>query len=233
LPQYLNAITFATLQAIADTGATSIFVMEGMPIQNLRPAIHPLTINSPDGSKVKSTHMWDITPPGLPTVLVVHVVPKLSIASLIGIKVLCDTGCKVVFTKTSCDVIHDGKIILRRNKDPLWTLPINATNERVKTTQNNAKSTQGHHACHLAELLEARRTSVHNHQCCRAPRLTVPNTLTTNSPKARQSHPSSAHYGAPHLACFTHSIKTRAHGVKFAHQALCSPKISSLLKAVQ
>jgi hypothetical protein len=116
---------------------------------------HPPTINLPDGSKVKSTHKCDITIPGLPTVLVGHVVPKLSIASLIGIRVLCNTECEVVFTKTSCDVIHDGKVILHGNKDPstdLWTLPINTTNERVKTTQNDAKGTQGHHACHRTEL---------------------------------------------------------------------------------
>jgi hypothetical protein len=149
LPQYLNAITIATLQVIADMGATSIFVVEGTPVQNLRPAIHPLTINLPDGTKVKSTHTCNITIPGLPTVLVGHVVPKISIASLIGIRVLCNAGCKVIFTKTSCDIIYDGKIILRGNKDPstdLWMLPINTTNERVKTTQNDAKGTQDHHA---------------------------------------------------------------------------------------
>ncbi len=35
------------------------------------------------------------------------------------------------------------------------------------------------------------------------------------------------------MASFTHSIKKRANGVKFAHQSLCNPKISTLLKAVR
>ncbi len=35
------------------------------------------------------------------------------------------------------------------------------------------------------------------------------------------------------LATFTHSVRTRANGVKFAHQSLCNPKISTLLKAVR
>jgi hypothetical protein len=35
------------------------------------------------------------------------------------------------------------------------------------------------------------------------------------------------------LATFTHSVRTRSNGVKFAHQSLCNPKISMLLKAVQ
>jgi hypothetical protein len=62
--QYLNAIVIKTNQAIADTGATSIFIMEGTPVNNLRPLLQPLTINLPDGSKVKLTHMCDITIPG-------------------------------------------------------------------------------------------------------------------------------------------------------------------------
>jgi hypothetical protein len=33
MPQHLNALTIATLQAIADTGATSIFVMEGVNVK--------------------------------------------------------------------------------------------------------------------------------------------------------------------------------------------------------
>ncbi len=35
------------------------------------------------------------------------------------------------------------------------------------------------------------------------------------------------------LAMFTHSMKTRANKVKFAHQLFCNPKISTLLKAVR
>jgi hypothetical protein len=83
-PQYLNAITITTSQAIADTGATPIFIMEGTPCDNLQPTIRPLTINLPDGTKTKSTHTCDITIPGLPMVLVGHIVPKLSIALLIA-----------------------------------------------------------------------------------------------------------------------------------------------------
>ena len=98
-PQYLNAIAIAASQAIADTGATSIFIMEGRPCKNLGLAVRPLTINLSDGTKVMSTHTCDITIPRLSKVLVGNVVPKLSITSLIGIRVLCDAGCKVVFTK--------------------------------------------------------------------------------------------------------------------------------------
>jgi hypothetical protein len=38
MPQYLNALTIVASHAIADTGATSIFVMEGVDVKNKRPA---------------------------------------------------------------------------------------------------------------------------------------------------------------------------------------------------
>jgi hypothetical protein len=52
MPQYLNALTIAASQAIADTGATSIFVIEGVNVENKRPATKPLTIDLPDGRQV-------------------------------------------------------------------------------------------------------------------------------------------------------------------------------------
>jgi hypothetical protein len=36
MPQYFNAITIATNQAIANTGATSIFIMDGVEVENKR-----------------------------------------------------------------------------------------------------------------------------------------------------------------------------------------------------
>ena len=87
--QYLNAVTIATNEAIADTGATSIFIMEGVDVENKRVAKKPLIINLPDGRKVKSTHECDINIPGLPFMLTGHIVPMLAVASLIGIRPLC------------------------------------------------------------------------------------------------------------------------------------------------
>ncbi len=77
--QYLNAMTIATSEAIADTGATSIFIMDGADVKNKRPALKPLTINLPDGRQLKSTHICDIDIPGLPTTLTGHIVPNLAI----------------------------------------------------------------------------------------------------------------------------------------------------------
>jgi hypothetical protein len=187
---YLNAISIATTHAIADTGATSIFIMDGVDVVNKRPAPDPLTINLPDGRKVKSLHVCDITIPGLPLILTGHVVPHLAIASLIGIRPLCDAGCTVTFDKDKCDIIYEGNVILRGFKDAatrLWALPIDATKSA----------------------------------------------LPRSSPDINRAQDCIGIHPGVHLASFTHSVRTRANGVKFAYQSLCNPKISTLLKAVR
>ena len=108
-----KTLAFADTHAIlADTGATSIFVMAGTPMKNIRPATDPLTINLPNGDIVHSTHICDISIPGLPMILTGHIVPGLSMASLMGIRVLCKAGCKVIFTDTKCEVRFKNKAIL-------------------------------------------------------------------------------------------------------------------------
>jgi hypothetical protein len=127
MPQYLNAITITTNQAIANTGATSILIMAGTDVDNKCLVVKPLTINLPDGKQIQSTHVCDIQIPGLPTVFTGHIVPSLTIASLIGIRPLCKVGCKVIFDNKKCNVMFKGVVILWGFKDPstnLLTLPI-------------------------------------------------------------------------------------------------------------
>jgi hypothetical protein len=117
-----NTIRIAPTHTIADTGATSIFIMKGTLVKNLYRTSNPITISLPDGSKVTSTHICNITIPGLPTVLTGHIVPGITIASLIGIQILCKAGCKVVFDNKKCEVIYKTNIILRGYKDPTTDL---------------------------------------------------------------------------------------------------------------
>jgi hypothetical protein len=186
--------------AIADSGATSIFIMEGAKVANKQVAKKPLTNNLPDGNKATKTHICDINIPGLPTVLTGHIVPSLAIASLMGICPLCKAGCTVIFNNEKCDVMLKEKVILRGYKDPttnLWTLPI------------------------------------------------LNKVCTTPGPTALPQ-PGPCLSGAPHLpidasnvqpgvtlATFMHSVQTRANAIKYAHQSLCNPNISTLLKAVR
>jgi hypothetical protein len=146
----------------------------------------------PDGRKITSTHVCNITIPGLPLTLMGHIVPHLAVVSLMGIGPLCNAGCTVVFDKNKCNVIYNGNVILRGYKDSstnLWILPINGCNMRSALPQS-------------------------------AP-------VVDHAPHDRPD----VHPGVT-IAKFAHSVKTRANGVKFTHQLLCNPKISTLLKAV-
>ncbi len=140
--KYINAITIATLHAIADTGAMSMFIIEGTPAKNIWPATKQLMINLPNGSQVKSTQFCNIIIPGLPSILTGHIVARLLITSLIGICVLCKAGCKVVFTKNYCNVIYNNKDILWGTKDPstnLCTLPLNASEDMIHMEKKVSK----------------------------------------------------------------------------------------------
>jgi hypothetical protein len=107
-----NAITITETHAIADTGVTSIFIMKGTPAKNLH-WDYPITITLPDGSKIVSTHICDITIPGLPTILMGHIIPGITMASLIGIRILCKAGSKVTFNNKKCEDVYKDNIILR------------------------------------------------------------------------------------------------------------------------
>jgi hypothetical protein len=107
----LNAITIVTSHAIADTGATSIFVMEGIDVANKCVASKPLTINVPDGRKVQSTHVCNIDIPSLPTVLTGHNIPALLVELLVGIRPICKVRFWVIFDNNKCDVEFEGNII--------------------------------------------------------------------------------------------------------------------------
>jgi hypothetical protein len=208
MPQYLNAITITTNWAITDTGATSIFIMDGVEVENKRLTKMPLIINLPDGRKVKLTHECNINIPGLPCTLTGHIVPTLAVASLISIRLLCKAGGKVIFDNKKCEVVYKEKVVLRGFKDAstdLWTLPI-----PIKGMQ----TTPGHVPKGTNYILPRPGPC----EGC------APHPPTEATEVASE---------VVNMATFTHSVKTHANKVKFAHQSLCNPKISTLLKAVQ
>jgi hypothetical protein len=138
-----------------------------------------------------------------------HIVPDLTVASLVGIRKLCKMGCTVLFTDTACYVKYQGKVILMGYKDPstdLWVLPI--TPDAIN--QQKLRTSQGH------DLVSAQSRA--GPSMARAPQFPA-----STTPQAKMVD----------VAMFTHSVRTHANSVKFSHQSLCNPKISSLMKALQ
>jgi hypothetical protein len=70
-------------------------------------AVSPLTINLLDSKRVQSTHVCDINVSGLLTVLTGHIVPSLTIASLIRIWPHCKSGCKVIFDNEKYNAVFN------------------------------------------------------------------------------------------------------------------------------
>jgi hypothetical protein len=96
--------------AIADTGATSLFLTKGAPCLNKHRATTPILVALPDGNKIFSLHICDVAIPGLPTVLMGHIMPDMTTASLLGIPILCKAGCKVVFDDKNCQEIFKDNV---------------------------------------------------------------------------------------------------------------------------
>jgi hypothetical protein len=103
--------------AIADSGATQIFVMDGTPVVNKHCTIFPLKVSLADGRKVMSTHMCDVKISGLPVTLMGHIIPELTVPSLFGIRVLTAAGCECWFDNLNCTVWYNNRIILQGGKD--------------------------------------------------------------------------------------------------------------------
>jgi hypothetical protein len=134
---HANAVQITLTHVVANTGATSVFVMAGAPAKNIRMATKPIQISLPNGKKIVSTHICDVDIPGLPHKLIGHIVPGMKMASLLGIHILYKTGCKVIFDDEKCRVNFKGNTILTGYKDPtsnLWTLPIFQGEEGLWTT---------------------------------------------------------------------------------------------------
>jgi hypothetical protein len=205
-----NAMMINPTHVIVDTGTTFLFVMEGTNCKNKHIAINPIIISLPDGKKVSSTHICNVTIPSLPFTLIGHIVPEMMMASLLRICVLCKAGCQVNFDDKKCEVIYKGKVILTGFKDPtsnLWTLPI------------------------FPEELCTTPSPVPVSRCMIQHKLNTDTNLTSSGPSIDCTP--QLPQEACHIAGFLYHRTTKANDVKFMHQSLCNPPISSLLQAIK
>ena len=69
-------VTLQTKDAIADSGATQIFIMKHTPVVNKRITCTPVKVALADGREVFSTHECNMHIKGLPTVLIKHLIPN-------------------------------------------------------------------------------------------------------------------------------------------------------------
>jgi hypothetical protein len=102
---HANAMQIGPTHAVANTGATSIFIMAGAPANNICMVTKLIHISLPDDKKIVLAHICDVNIPGLPHKLIGNIVPDMKMASLLGIRVLCKAGCKVILTMKNVELI--------------------------------------------------------------------------------------------------------------------------------
>jgi len=63
-------------------------------LTNIKPAVHPIHVELPNGTYLHSTHTAMLDLPMLPTAArTAHVFPGMTTGSLLSIGMLCDHGC--------------------------------------------------------------------------------------------------------------------------------------------
>ena len=81
------------MEAIADVGSTGNLVLPGTPVKNFQPVIKPISINLPEGSKLRSTYTCNLDIEGISEIAkLANIVPGLEHTYLISISVLCGAG---------------------------------------------------------------------------------------------------------------------------------------------
>ncbi len=105
--------TISPFYAIADSGCTAHFFSSMTPVCNKRQTTTPLTIHTPLGAIIHSTHEAELDCPSLPpAVQHGHVIPQLATQPFLSIGQLCDAGCNVAFTATTVTFCHNDKVIM-------------------------------------------------------------------------------------------------------------------------
>ena len=125
--------------AFIDSGASSMFIMDGAPVTNIKTALDPVKVRAAQGAKIETTHTCDVNIAGLPT-LPGHILPELAQAFLISVRVLCRAGCRVIFDDQECRVYFKGQVFQVGYKDPatnLWIMPISEEGGVNKRLPNN------------------------------------------------------------------------------------------------
>ena len=129
-------------EAISDSGATGSLVLSGTPVKNVQPASTPISINQPDGSKIKSKHTWNIYITGISEEAKrAHIVPNLAHASLISIRDFCGAGCKVQYYEDICSVYYNNKLVWKGGREPQTIFGYLHCKNTIRHRQKHKRST--------------------------------------------------------------------------------------------
>ena len=198
--------------AILDSGASSHFLIPNARCTDTKVATTPLRIRIPNGQTVTSSHTCLLDLPLLPKqARFAHIVPGMSGFSLISVVKLCNAGCQVKMTDTSCTVTFHGKIVVTCSKctrTGLWLMPLrDLTNHNTCTSEDPPN--EG------AELANAHSA----HKSNEVTNLFVPSSTYTDLAYAHNAHRIT-------------KTATQAELAMYHHQSLFCPTEATLRKAI-
>jgi len=134
-------------------------------------------------------------------------------------------------TLNKCVVKYNGKIILTGMKDPttdLWTLPIVGSAGKTSPIETHDKHDMFDNP--QDEFMERANAACSATTSSLAVPLCTSTQAYTTGETAKYTLPNTP---PNEFGFFTHTIRTKANSIKFAHQSMCSPKTLTLLKAIR
>jgi hypothetical protein len=106
------------LTAFIDTAAKLILLTSKAPASPNTHTNLGISVIQPGGTSMHTTHAIDLLLQKLPpNARMAHHLTGL-INNLLSVTVFCNAGSKVYFHSTSCEVTHNGEIILQGWRDP-------------------------------------------------------------------------------------------------------------------
>jgi len=129
---------------IVDTGCTGHFLAVSAPYKNKQSTNTGISVRLPNQDIMTATHTAELDLPDLPQAARnAHIFPALGTTSLISVGQLCDAQCTAIFTKTTVDITHNDKTILkgiRTKTNNLWhaTLPPKTNSDNHHTNTNTS-----------------------------------------------------------------------------------------------
>jgi hypothetical protein len=112
---------------IFNTGTTRHYLLLDTQCLDKQPTDQPLQVTLPNGKVIQSSHMAKLPFPNLPQQAIdTHIFPNLHNHALLSIRVFCDAGCTVEFTRNKVMVQHQERLVLEGVCEPpgLWkTIP--------------------------------------------------------------------------------------------------------------
>ena len=133
----------SSYRAFADTGASGTYLTTSAPIIPVPTTSPPIHVGVPNGTYLQSSAQCKLDFPMLPEeAQQAHILPGLTMGSLLSIGRLCDAGCIATFDQHKVNIFKDDTLLLSGSRDPatkLWSIPL--TSPTFEESISNAHQT--------------------------------------------------------------------------------------------